>query len=77
MDESKRESAATTMRQINRAWLNGRVEDLAPLVHAEIVLVFPDFAGQIQNDTTPPAGICGCFDSRAESGLPSGGPFLR
>jgi ketosteroid isomerase-like protein len=48
MDESKRESAAAAMRQINEAWLNGRVEDLAPFVHSESVIVLPDFAGRIQ-----------------------------
>lgn len=48
MDESKRESAAAAMRQINEAWLNGRVEDLAPFVHSEIVIVLPDCAGRIQ-----------------------------
>jgi len=48
MDESKHESAAAAMRQINQAWLNGRVEDLATLVHSDIVTVFPDFAGKIQ-----------------------------
>jgi hypothetical protein len=48
MDESKQESAAAAMRQINHAWLKGRVDDLAPLVHSEIVTVFPDFAGKIQ-----------------------------
>jgi ketosteroid isomerase-like protein len=47
-EESKREGAATTMRQINRTWLEGRVDDLAPLVHPEIVMVFPGFAGRIQ-----------------------------
>jgi ketosteroid isomerase-like protein len=36
------------MRQINQAWLAGRVEDLAPLVHPEIVFVFPGFAGRIR-----------------------------
>ena len=36
------------MGQINQAWLSGRVEDLAPLVHSEIVMVVPDFAGKIQ-----------------------------
>jgi hypothetical protein len=36
------------MRQINQAWLTGRVQDLAPMVHPEIVMVFPDFAGKIQ-----------------------------
>jgi len=48
MDESQRESAAAAMRQINQAWLKGQVEDLAPLVHSEIVMCFPDFAGKIQ-----------------------------
>jgi uncharacterized protein DUF4440 len=48
MEESKRESAATAMRQINQAWLKGRVEDLRSMVHSEIVMVFPDFAGKIQ-----------------------------
>ncbi len=33
VDESKREDAAAAMRQINQAWLGGRVEDLAPMVH--------------------------------------------
>ena len=33
------------MLQINQAWLKGRVE---PMVHPEIVMVFPDFAGNIQ-----------------------------
>jgi ketosteroid isomerase-like protein len=48
VDESRREDAATAMRQINQAWIDGQVEDLAPLVHPEIVMVFPDFAGRIQ-----------------------------
>ena len=48
VDESKREDAATAMRQINQAWLHGQVEDLAPRVHSEIVMVLPDFAGRIQ-----------------------------
>ena len=48
MDESKRGSARGAMRQINQAWLNGRVEDVAPMVHSEIVMVFPDFAGRIK-----------------------------
>ena len=48
VDESRREDAATAMRQINQAWIDGRVEDLAPLVHPEIVMVFPNFAGRIQ-----------------------------
>ena len=48
VDESKREGAATAMRQINHVWLHGQVQDLAPLVHSEIVMVFPDFTGRTQ-----------------------------
>jgi len=47
-DESKREGAASAMRQINRAWLDGKVQDLAPMLHSELVMVFPDFAGKSQ-----------------------------
>jgi ketosteroid isomerase-like protein len=47
-DESKSEDAATAMRRINRAWIDGRIEDLTPLVHSEIVMVFPGFSGRIQ-----------------------------
>ncbi len=48
VEESQRESAAATMRRINGAWLEGRVEDLAPMVHPEIVMVFPGFTGSRQ-----------------------------
>jgi prepilin-type processing-associated H-X9-DG protein len=48
LDESKRESVALTMRRINRAWLDGHVEDLVPLVHPEIVMVFPGFTARMQ-----------------------------
>jgi ketosteroid isomerase-like protein len=48
VDESKREDAATAMRQINQTWLDGQVQDLAPMVHSEIVMVFPNFAGRMQ-----------------------------
>ncbi len=36
VDESKHESAATAMRRINQAWLDGRIEDLASMVHQEM-----------------------------------------
>jgi hypothetical protein len=48
VDESNREDAARAMRQINQAWLEGEVQDLAPIVHSEIVMVIPGFAGRIQ-----------------------------
>ncbi len=36
------------MRQINQAWLDGRIDDLAQMVHPEIVMVFPEFAGRVE-----------------------------
>ena len=48
MGESRCDNAVAAMRQINQAWLNGRVEDLATMVHSEIVMVLPDFAGKVQ-----------------------------
>jgi Domain of unknown function (DUF4440) len=45
---SKRDAAAASMRQINRAWLNGQIENLTPMLHPEIIMVFPGFAGNIQ-----------------------------
>ena len=35
------------MRQINRAWLDGRVEDLAPMVRPETAMIFRDFTTRI------------------------------
>jgi nuclear transport factor 2 (NTF2) superfamily protein len=36
------------MARINKAWLDGQVDALAPLVHPEIIMVFPGFTGRIQ-----------------------------
>jgi ketosteroid isomerase-like protein len=57
IDESKRADVAKTMSQINQAWLNGQVQDLAPMVHPEIVMVFPGFAGRVQGRETFLAGF--------------------
>jgi hypothetical protein len=47
-NDPKVESATRTMRQINSAWLEGRIDDLARMIHPQIVMVFPGFAGGIQ-----------------------------
>jgi prepilin-type processing-associated H-X9-DG protein len=47
-DESRSDAVAATMRRINQAWLDGHVEDLAPIVHPEMVMAFPGFAGRMQ-----------------------------
>ena len=47
IESQVREDVAAAMRQINQVWLDGKVQDLALLVHSEIVMVLPDFAGRI------------------------------
>jgi len=41
-------SVAAAMRAINQAWLGGRVDDLVPALHPEIVMVLPGFSGQVR-----------------------------
>jgi hypothetical protein len=36
------------MRRINQAWLKGAVDDMAPLVDLDIVMIFPGFSGRAQ-----------------------------
>ncbi len=45
------------MRQINKAWLDGRLEDLAPMIHPKIVMVFPGFTGHAQGKEAFLAGF--------------------
>ena len=37
-----------TIRRINKAWLDGRPQDLASTIHPEITMVLPGFEGRIQ-----------------------------
>ena len=48
MPDPKHEAVVATIQRINRLWLNGQVEDLGPMVHPEVVMVFPGFTGRIQ-----------------------------
>ena len=43
MDETAKQVAGI-IREINRAWLDGRVDDMAGFLHPDIVMVFPQFA---------------------------------
>ncbi len=52
-----KEQVSAVMRQINQAWLAGRVDDLAPFVHPEIVMVLPGFSGRVQGRETLLAGF--------------------
>ncbi|HET9177312.1 MAG TPA: nuclear transport factor 2 family protein [Terriglobia bacterium] len=46
-ERSQRNSAEMAMRQINDAWLSGRIEDLASALHADIVIVLPGWSGRV------------------------------
>src|SRR5207247_4786448 len=46
--KDEREDVASAIHGINEAWLAGRIQDLAEMVHDDIVMVFPGFAGRIQ-----------------------------
>lgn len=47
-DESASRGVADAMRAINQAWLQGRVDDMTPALHPEIVMVVPGFSGQMR-----------------------------
>jgi ketosteroid isomerase-like protein len=47
-DESELPRVVDTMRRINEAWLKGRVDDLAPMIHSDVVMELPGFAGRVQ-----------------------------
>jgi uncharacterized protein (TIGR02246 family) len=55
--QSKTSEAAAAMHRINRAWLDGRPEDLVPLLHPDVTLVFPGFAGRVQGREAIVAGF--------------------
>lgn len=37
---------ATSLRSINQAWLRGEIQEIAPFLHPDIVMVFPGFSGR-------------------------------
>lgn len=39
---------AETMRRINEAWRDGRVDDMVPLIHEDMVMVLPGFDGRVE-----------------------------
>ncbi|MCK4415210.1 MAG: nuclear transport factor 2 family protein [Candidatus Eisenbacteria sp.] len=45
--ESEREEITKIMGRMSRAWLEGRIDDLAPMIHPEVIMVLPGFSGRI------------------------------
>ena len=56
-DDPEGRSVASAMHAINQAWLGGRVDDLAPALHPEIVMALPGFSGQVRGRETLLAGF--------------------
>jgi ketosteroid isomerase-like protein len=66
-NESKREGAAAAMRAINQAWLGGRVEDLGPMLHPDVVMAVPGSAMRAQGREQFLAGFRDfCQNARVE-----------
>lgn len=46
MVEELNETVTAVMAQINHAWLEGHVEDMAQWIHPDIVMILPNFQGR-------------------------------
>jgi hypothetical protein len=56
-DATGSESAAAAMRGINRAWLEGRTDDLPAFIHPDVTMVFPGFEGRVKGREAVIAGF--------------------
>jgi len=70
-------SDETAVRQvldrINRAWLDGRPREMTALLHPEMVMVLPGFAGHARGQDAVVAGFVDfCAAARVEEYLESG-----
>ena len=45
---SIRGAVSAAMQRINQAWLDRRPKDLAPLLHPDMIMVFPGFSGRAE-----------------------------
>jgi hypothetical protein len=45
--DEKRKGALQALRNINRLWIDGRVDALAEFVHSDVVMMLPDFTGRV------------------------------
>lgn len=51
------DAVAAALEEINRAWLEGRPRDLAPLLHPAVVMALPGFAGRVEGRDAFVAGF--------------------
>jgi hypothetical protein len=55
--EADARAVADVLAQIDRAWLQGRPRDVAPLLHPEITMVLPGWAGRVEGRDANVAGF--------------------
>lgn len=55
--ESSAREVTQTLQRLNQAWLDGRPEDIGPLLHPDVVVVFPGFSGQTEGRVAVVAGF--------------------
>jgi ketosteroid isomerase-like protein len=51
------QTVLAVLQQINRAWLEGRPEDILPFLHPEMAMVFPGFGGRTEGAEALIAGF--------------------
>jgi hypothetical protein len=62
-EQPGRDAVADALQRINRTWLEGRPQDMAPFLHPDIVMVLPGFAGRIAGREAFVAGFVEFADS--------------
>lgn len=57
IDDAGPKTADEAMSRINQVWLRGDIMDLEPLMHPDIVTVFPGFSGAVRGSSELIAGF--------------------
>jgi uncharacterized protein (TIGR02246 family) len=55
--QTMREAVSAAMQRINRTWIEGRPDELVPLLHPDMTFVFPGFAGRVEGREPIVAGF--------------------
>ena len=55
--DSERAAISAALERINRAWLDRRPDDLVPLFHPDMTMVYPGFAGRAEGREAIVAGF--------------------
>jgi len=42
------DAVVESMNRINQAWLAGRIDDMEPMIHPDVIMVIPGFVGRVQ-----------------------------